>query len=893
MGNRRKKQRLVVTLVLLLTSVQFCFSQSTIKGIVKDSLDASVVFANVVLKDTTGKIITYAITENNGSFLLKTDKEGSFFLQISSLSYQTKRIDIDVIASNDYSFEVLLKPEFLILDEVVVQGSRPITVKKDTIVFDAQSFAQGNEEVVEDLLKKIPGLNIEGDGTIKVGNQEVEKVMVEGDDFFERGYKVLTKNMPSQPIDKVEVLQNYSNNRLLKGVEENDKVALNLKLKDDAKRVWFGNAKVGYDLTFNNLYEVKGNLMNFSKKNKYYFLTNLNNIGYDATGDINHLIRPFRFNEPASVGDNQSVEYLTQLNANPLNFKQSRTNFNNAELLSLNAIFNPSEKLKIKTLAFLNFDENQYFRNRIDNVDVNGINFTNTEDYKLNKSKSVFFGKADFTYNISKNQMLEGTSKFNYDTRTDKSNLLFNENPTNENLDNFNRLFDQKITYTNKLKERTTILLTGRFIDEIINQDYRINNYFFQDLFSSTDNVDNVRQTTSTQMTFAGFEAHLLNRGKKGHLLEFKFGNKYRKDDLNSRFTLLQEQTTIEEPVGFQNDFIYQTNDIYADSKYRYEIKNFALIGKMKLHQLFNQIVSYVITKSQTPFFINPGIGLDWKINDKNRLKTSYAFNATNLDLVDSYDNFILTDFRNFNQGTQDFNQLQASSALLNYQFGNWSDQFFANTFIIYSTNHDFLSTNTLLNPNFTLSENIIINDRQLFDVKTNFDYYIKKLSSNVRIELSFNQSNFKNIVNNSDLREVKNTNYRYGAEFRSAFNGIFNFNIGSKWTTNEITTIQSNSFTDNLSFLDISFAFNDRLDAQIQTERYYFGNLENDNTYYFLDFDVRYQFKENKLSFELNGKNLFNTERFRNFSVSDIGTSTTEYRLLPRFVLLKMEYRF
>jgi outer membrane receptor protein involved in Fe transport len=95
------------------------------------------------------------------------------------------------------------------------------------------------------------------------------------------------------------------------------------------------------------------------------------------------------------------------------------------------------------------------------------------------------------------------------------------------------------------------------------------------------------------------------------------------------------------------------------------------------------------------------------------------------------------------------------------------------------------------------------------------------------------------------------------------------------------------------VSFLDLNFVFNEKLNAQVQTERYFFGNLNTDNTYYFLDFDVKYQLKKDKLTLGLTGKNLFNTERFRNFSISDIGSSTTEYRLLPRFVLLKMEYRF
>ena len=88
-------------------------------------------------------------------------------------------------------------------------------------------------------------------------------------------------------------------------------------------------------------------------------------------------------------------------------------------------------------------------------------------------------------------------------------------------------------------------------------------------------------------------------------------------------------------------------------------------------------------------------------------------------------------------------------------------------------------------------------------------------------------------------------------------------------------------------------FIFNKKLDVQLQSERYYFGNLQTDNTYYFLDLDARYKLIKNKLTLGLTGKNLFNTEKFRNFSISDIGTSITEYRLLPRFLLLELEYRF
>lgn len=172
------------------------------------------------------------------------------------------------------------------------------------------------------MLKKLPGLSINDDGTIFYGNQSIEKVMVDGDDMFDKGYKILTKNMPVNPIDKIQLLQNYSNNKHLKGIENSEKVALNLTLKEDYKRIWFGDIGLGYGLASENRYEVRNNLMNFGKKNKYYFLTNLNNIGEDAVGDLNDLIRPYRFNEPASIGDNQSANSLLSLGFNNPNLKK-------------------------------------------------------------------------------------------------------------------------------------------------------------------------------------------------------------------------------------------------------------------------------------------------------------------------------------------------------------------------------------------------------------------------------------------------------------------------------------------------------------------------------------------------------------------------------------------
>ncbi|MBC5839763.1 carboxypeptidase-like regulatory domain-containing protein [Flavobacterium muglaense] len=279
-------------LIIFLLLGNSLIAQTSIQGIVKDSINNPISYANILIKPINSDIVTaYTHSETDGSYKLNINEIGLFEITYAAISYKSEIKTISFEDGKNIIKNITLKDETIELNEVIIEKENAIIIKQDTIVFNAKDFSQGNEQVVEDLLKKIPGISISNDGVIKIGGQEVEKVMIEGDDFFEKGYKLLTKNMPANPIEKVELYQHYSNNKHLKGVENSDKVALNLKLKDDAKREWFGNLQLGYGLVSENRYDVRTNLMNFGKKIKYYFLSNLNNVGADAVGDIDHLIR--------------------------------------------------------------------------------------------------------------------------------------------------------------------------------------------------------------------------------------------------------------------------------------------------------------------------------------------------------------------------------------------------------------------------------------------------------------------------------------------------------------------------------------------------------------------------------------------------------------------------
>ena len=871
----------------------FSFAQTTILGKIQDE-NHIISGASITLRDSlTQNIIAYAYSDQQGKYRLETNLKGNYILQATALGYETKSILLNL---EDSTTEIIanftLQEKALSLDEVIIQAEKPISVKNDTVRFKTKFFVDGTEETAEDLLKKIPGLQIDDEGNIKVGNKEIEKLLVDGDDLFEKGYKILSKSLPAQPIEEVEVLNDFSNNRLLKGIEESDKVAINLKLDEKAKRIWFGSlsAGVGND----SFYDLKANIANFGKKNKYYFIAGANTVGFDATGDIDQLIRPFRINEPGSIGDDQQLRNLINLTApRSIGFKKARTNFNNAELGTLNAIFNPTKKLKIKTLGFFNSDENDFFRNNINTVTANGANFVNTEDFELRNEKQVFFGKLDLTYNISNTSFIETTTKYSTGNFDDRSDLNFNGTSTIQDLAHRNRLFDQKVNYSNKFTDKKVLLLTGRYINEESPQDFSVNQFFFQDLFPGLDTANNVLQESTKSLHYAGIDAHLLDRKKNDDLLEVQLGNQFRQDQLNSTFSILENNNVLANPGGFQNQLNYHVNDLYVKGKYRKAIGAVGITASAEVHQLFNNLETEQEEDSEAPFYINPRIGLDWKVNPKNRITSSYSFNTTNARINDVFGDFVLTGFRSFNQGTNSFNQLTGSSINFNYQLGDWSDRFFANTLFLYSRNNDFFSTNSTIEQNFTLVEKIRIQDREFINVNTKLDYYFKFISSNLKLDLGYSRSEFSNVINNSSPRQIVSSRYNYGLELRSGFDGIFNFHLGTKWTTSQIETTIDNSFTNNTSFVDLSFVFNEKIDAQVQSERYEFGNLQTDDTFYFLDFEVRYKVIKNKLNLGVTGKNLFNTTRFRNFSISDIGTSTTDFRLLPRFVLLEATYRF
>ena len=324
--------------------------QVKLNGVVRDSLAQPLELASLVaINKASNALDAYTMTDANGNFSLKLKTNTSYKIQVSALGLQTINDSLTTAQTNLIrNYELRAD---IVLDEVVVK--MPVLIRGDTLIYDADSFKNGSERKLEDIIDKLPGVEINDSGQIEVEGKVVNKLMVNGKDFFDGDTKIATKNIPSSTVDKIQVLKNYGEVGQLRGVGNNqDNVAINIKLKQGKESFWFGNVTTGAgDSPKEELYLVQPKLFYYSPKYSINFIGDMNNIGEVALSrrDIRGFGGGFRSPSRQSgtsinLGDN-SLNFLTnQSNAQRIENKLATGNFS----------YSPNEKLDLTGFLIFN-----------------------------------------------------------------------------------------------------------------------------------------------------------------------------------------------------------------------------------------------------------------------------------------------------------------------------------------------------------------------------------------------------------------------------------------------------------------------------------------------------------------------------------------------------------
>ena len=246
---------------ILICVVGTSFAQIKVEGVVKDSIGNPLELANVIaINQQTKGLESYGITNDQGRYKLALTKNKTYTIQVSYIGMKTSDETL-AINESDIIKNFTLKEDNS-LDEIHITYEMPVSMKGDTWVYNADSFNKGTERKLGDVLKNLPGIEVNAVGKIEVEGKVVGKVMIDGKNFFDGDSKLATRNIPASAVDKVQVLKNYAEVGQLSGVTNNrDNIAINIKLKEGKTNFWFGDITAGGGVSEDNgLYLLQPNI---------------------------------------------------------------------------------------------------------------------------------------------------------------------------------------------------------------------------------------------------------------------------------------------------------------------------------------------------------------------------------------------------------------------------------------------------------------------------------------------------------------------------------------------------------------------------------------------------------------------------------------------------------
>lgn len=885
----------VFFITFLLSSI-IGYSQ-TIFGTIADVKQNSLDFSFVLIKDhDSTNVKEYAIARK-GKYEINLKKEYlKIVVEIQSSGYITATKTIENPKKNKvYNFNFLLVKDTIgnQLDEVIITAKRkPFKIKKDTVSYNVNSYRDGSERKIEDIIEKLPGIEVDKNtGAIKYKGKSIENVTLDGDNLFGNNYTLGTKNINVDMVEQIEAIENYSEKPLLKGIEKGDKVSLNLKLKKGEIN-FSGNIDFGSGVSenLNEVLDINTNLLGITKTYKSFATLSYNNIGINRSPFNYFGFNPNReqYIEKRFLAKKIIPETLL---SNTLD--EERVNINNQYFGNYNALFKINKRLKIKTnLYYVNdkITSEQLFENKFI-IDIQS--FTTIDDVSIRKKPKQYRSDLEVKYDTSKTSLLE------YDLTIRQENIQTSSSVVSNNNNSFTTILNsesfylrQKLLYTKKISDKKAFQFSVFQSTNNIPQNFQINPSIIDPI-----NYENNIQKSEFSKKYLEVQSVLLGSTTKKNKYTFSIGGIIDHNKLQSELFSqnLTGNSTVENGI---NNLSYSKKTMYQLGSYQFNTGKWKLSPTYRLRYLDQEIDNKQsnIKNTETNFLFEPSINIKYKLNGissflgtanykQSSIVDNYLFQnqilINNRMSVSNIPNLELQEAQSYGVSYlhNDLYNLLEVSIGMNYQ--NRSGVFFTNSTISQNTtqiNYFFLpQDNNNLNFNFSTTK------------------YIRFLESTVKLNSDYSISQYKNIVNNSELRNNESRFFNTELHFRTAFKLFVNFE-------NTINFSQSISQSDNSNeFLNKSLNNTFKIILKptkkwfvLLSSDYFLPNLkQKSESYMFLDVSVRYRPKNKRLEFNLIAKNLLNETNFEQIQTSDFSTNIYRTNILPRYYLLNMTYNF
>ena len=883
----------ITTLVLSLAFSALA-QNFTVRGVVKSDEGNPLEMANLIgMLASDSSMSGFGFTDANGQYKIALEPNTRYILRTSYLGYETQDVIITTgEPKGDLVQNITLIKKDETLEEVQVVEEMPIMISGDTISYQADAFNTGTEKKLEDVLENLPGVEVDENGEVTVEGKTVEKVMVEGKDFFDGDTKMATKNIPANAIEKIQVLRNYNDVQPLGGVTNNeDRIAINIKLKEGKKNIFFGDvsAEVGLD----SRYLVHPNLFYYTPKASFNFIGDANNIGKPAFTPRDF----FRFSGGMRGLNARTGSQLNVASNVGLNMQQTNRSINYvSQLGALNFSINPSKALSISGfLIGSNTDVDN--RNRNLNNYVGQDSLINQEVLSTNETNSDanVLGKASLKYTPSAKFHVEYDLFTKYLESRSIQEQLSQFSATDRNIDSRNEQnpfeISQNLGMYYDVNDKSILSFEAQYLYK--NQDP------FIGLLSETrlTGVPLVDTSALTQERLIktnkvdGLFNYYYILNNRNHL-EFSVGGSYTNQTLNSEFLQLYGDTLFNISDSARvNDVRFQLTDVLAGVHYRTKIGKLTVKPGLNVHRYSTDNLQWDENLDRNWNFILPDFFAKYDFKKSQSLTLDYKMTANFTDVNQVASGVIL----------QSYNSLFSGNPMLdNAIYHNVTMRFFSFNLFNFTNIFAFVNYNKKINE-ITNAVNYIgidrvnspINSAAANDAVTGSIGYQRRIKVyKISLRGTWNYSLTNNLIEsqrNSNASFTQNYTVQFGTNFKKAPN----VDVGYRVSLNNYDgTNVSTSFTNHQPFIEFEWYFWNGFLLNVEYNyNNYKANTGPSSVYDFLDARLSYQKKDSKWEYYLSGTNLLNTEFIRTDSFSNSITSTQEIFVLPRYVTIGVKY--
>lgn len=908
-----KKTTAFIFLFFILSQLSAQSNRWSVSGTIQDKSGRALPSATITLldpKDST--LVTFGVSNPTGSFEIKNIRESELVLQVSFVGF---KIFSQPIKKNESSAIlslglIIMEENTAELDMITVEDIAPVTVKKDTIEYNAMAFKTQPNSNVEDLLKRLPGVEVDSEGNIKAQGEKVQRIFVDGKEFFGNDPKMASKNLLAEAISKIQIYDRKSDQAAFTGIDDGKREkTINLQLKEDYKKGYFGTLNGGAGTE--NRYALKGNVNKFTDKQQLSFLgmaNNTNEQGFSIDDYINFNggIQSF-----ASGGQVRIVIGGNNPSSIPINTGQRMNGIMNSIGFGSNINQELSKKTKMN---------GSYFFNRLDHniiQNTDRLNFFPTGDFNFNERSKQDNLNSNHKVNLILDHKIDTLNSFRSTTNANYTETNRVMNSLTENTDLSGNILNKgertNLTEGNSFQLNTDFLFRHRFKKQgrswsanlnlgVSDNQYQGDLYAKNEFFTGvpeTEIIEQLQLQENTAINYGGNFSYTEPLGGRKYL-EVVYNFRQNHNDVN-REVFDKEEENLEFNTALSNKFtsLYTYHRPGVNVSMNRNKYNVVAGLAMQATRLNGELLLFDEKIKNRFENILPSLRVNYSFSNSKNLGFDYGTSVTEPTIEQLQPVINNSDPLNIYVGNPELKPAFLHNWRVNYNsfdmgkfisfFGMVNVNYTENA-IVNSQSIDERQVRTIMPVN--VKDNLMLNSN------VNLGFPIKQLNSSFSVGPNLTYQKGLNLINEmEDVIKISNLggNIRYDYNWKEYVNVGLSANLSRQRTAYDFSPEQNQLFF-NQNYnaeANINFLKNYTISGNFNYLLYKSETTDFRESIPVLNLAIsRFILKGQKGEIKLSGQNLFN----QNVGVSqraDVNfIEQTVTNNLGRFILLSFTYK-